>query len=101
MDRIAYLDFVAVPVYLVILYALHVRKMVNGPSNRVFRLVVITSLVSAIADLISGVTASNAPLSDLRIHLVEVSNCVYHLFHGLMPALYACRQPVYRVCIYR
>ena len=88
MDRIAYLDFVAVPVYLVILYALHVRKMVNGPSNRVFRLVVITSLVSAIADLISGVTASNAPLSDLRIHLVEVSNCVYHLFHGLMPALF-------------
>ena len=88
MDRIAYLDFVAIPIYLVILYALRVRRMTSGPSNRTFRYVVITSLICTAADMISGLSAADAPLSGLRIFLVEASSFVYHLFHGLTPVLF-------------
>ncbi|MBQ3841945.1 MAG: EAL domain-containing protein [Ruminiclostridium sp.] len=88
MDRIAYLDFVAIPIYIVILYALHVRKMIHGTSNRIFRIVVITSLICSVGDLIAGMFASDAPLSGTDILLVEIASGVYHLFHGLLAVLF-------------
>lgn len=88
MDRIAYLDFVAIPIYIVILYAVYIRKMVQGKSNRIFRQLVIISLIAAVADLFAGLSSSNAPLSDARIFVTETATGIYHLFHCLIPVLF-------------
>jgi len=88
MGRIAYLDFVAVPIYIVILYAVHIRKMVQGKSNRIFRQLVIISLAAAVADTFAGLSTASSPLSDLKMITAEISTGLYHLFHGFIPVLF-------------
>ena len=88
MGRIAYLDFVAVPIYIVILYAVHIRKMVQGKSNRIFRQLVIISLAAAVADTFAGLSTASSPLSDLKMITAEISTGSYHLFHGFIPVLF-------------
>ena len=88
MDRIAYLDFVAVPLYGVILYATYARKMTNGTSNRIFTLLIWASLITAVADLISGVASANFPLSAYETGVVAVASYIYYIFHILVPIIF-------------
>lgn len=88
MDRIFYLDFVAVPIYAIILYATFVRRMITGPSNRAFTYLLIASLVTAVCDLITGTASANFPLSDYEVALVFAASTVYYVFHILVPILY-------------
>lgn len=88
MDRIAYLDFVAIPIYAIILCATFVRKMTHGTSNKLFLIIVGSSLLTAVADAIAGVAASNAPLSDLQISITTIATYFYNIFHTLVPILF-------------
>ena len=88
MDRIAYLDFVAIPMYIIILYATYVRKMVFGPSNKIFTGLIVTALITAICDAISGVVACDAPLNEIEVGAVTAASGVYHVFHSLTPILF-------------
>ena len=88
MDRIVYLDMVAVPIYAIILYATCVRKMISGPSNRVFTYLLCVSLITAVCDLITGLVSANAPLSDYEVAVVYICTTIYYLTHILVPILY-------------
>ncbi len=88
MDRIFYLDMVAVPIYAIILYATFVRKMITGPSNRAFTALLVVSLVTAVCDLMTGMASANAPMSDYEVGLVFIASTVYYLFHILVPIMY-------------
>lgn len=88
MDRIVYLDMVAVPIYAIILYATFVRKMISGPSNRVFTYLLCVSLITAVCDLMTGLVSANAPLSDYEVAVVYVCTVIYFLTHILVPILY-------------
>lgn len=88
MDRIAYLDFVAIPIYAIILCATVVRKMTHGTSNKLFISIVVSSMLTAICDAVSGVAASNAPISDVQIAAVTIVTYIYNIFHPLVPILF-------------
>ena len=88
MDRIFYLDIVAVPLYAIILYATFVRKMITGPSNRAFTYLLAASLITAVSDLITGMASANAPLGNYEVGLVYVGSMIYYIFHMLVPILY-------------
>ena len=88
MDRIVYLDYVAIPIYFVILYANFVRKMIYGPSNRLFIGLVSSSMITAICDAVAGAVASDAPLNGGEVFTVTLFAGLYHVFHSLTPILF-------------
>ena len=88
MDRIAYMDLVAIPIYAVILYAMFVRKMVFTPAHKLFVGLIISSLATAVCDAVSGIAAVNAPLNDGEVLAVTIASGLYHTFHSLTPILF-------------
>ncbi|MBP5604235.1 MAG: EAL domain-containing protein, partial [Ruminiclostridium sp.] len=83
MERVVYLDFVAIPIFIFILLASFVRKMTDGPSNRIFILLVLNSLITTVCDVVSGVVASHSPLSNFEVFTVFVAEEMYDIFHPL------------------
>ena len=88
MDRIVYLDIVALPIYIIILLAAYVRKMIYGHSNKLFNAMVTSSLITAVADLVCGVVASGFPLSNVDVIVVTIFTYIYFIFHNLAPVIY-------------
>ena len=88
MDRIAYLDFVAVPIFLVLIYAAFIRKMTKGPSNRLFLALLSISLLMTVCDALTVILCCDPPMSDARVAIVTVCAGIYHVFHTLTGVLY-------------
>ncbi|MBQ9384590.1 MAG: EAL domain-containing protein [Ruminiclostridium sp.] len=88
MDRVVYLDIVAVPIYIMILLSAFVRKMVYGHSNKLFNTMVVSSFITAVADLVCGIVASDFPLSNMDVVVVTVFTNIYYIFHNLTPVIY-------------
>ena len=83
MDRIAYLDFVAIPIYIIIIYATHVRKMVFGLANKLFLCLVGSSLITAVCDAVTAVIATGHALTEAEVVIVAAFAGMYHIFHTL------------------
>ncbi len=83
LERVVYLDFVAIPIFIFILLASFVRKMTDGPTNRVFLLLVFSSLLSTVCDVISGVVAAHPSLSNAEIFTVFMAEELYDIIHPL------------------
>lgn len=81
MDRIVYLDYVAVPIYVIILFAAHSRKMVAGSSYKWFMLLIGSSLATALCDMVTGTFSGNFPLSDAAVFDVTLFTYLYYIFH--------------------
>ncbi len=88
MDRIVYLDYVAVPIYTIILYAAHSRKMVSGASYKWFMMLISASLATALCDCVTGSLSGNFPISDAKAVLVALFTYLYYVFHILVPIFY-------------
>jgi EAL domain-containing protein (putative c-di-GMP-specific phosphodiesterase class I)/general stress protein CsbA len=88
MDRIAYLDFVAILLYVILLYASYMRKMTFGPSNKIFVGVMGLSAVTTVCDAITAVLCTGAPLSDTVITVVFIFSTIYHICHSLSTIIF-------------
>ncbi len=88
MDRVAYLDFVAVPILFVLIYAAFIRKMTKGPSNRLFLGLLGISVLTTVSDAVTAVLCTNPPISDAAVVVVSVFAGIYHIFHTLTGVLY-------------
>ena len=75
--KIIYFDICAIPLFLMILFVCHSRRMTKGNANRLFISLVILSLFSAVADLGMEVTNNMAPLSGAGLAVCCVSSYVY------------------------
>lgn len=88
MDRVAYLDFVAVPILFVLIYAAFIRKMTKGPSNRLFLGLLGISVLTTVSDAVTAVLCTNPPISDAAVVVVSMFAGIYHIFHTLTGVLY-------------
>ena len=88
MDRIAYLDFVAIPIFIVLICAAFIRKMTKGPSNRMFLLLLAISVIVTVCDAVTAVVCTDPPLNDAEIMLVAVCAGIYHVLHTLTGVIY-------------
>ncbi|MBQ7488777.1 MAG: EAL domain-containing protein [Clostridia bacterium] len=74
---IVYFDICSIPLFLIILFICHSRKMTKGKTNRLFILLVFISLLSGIADLSLEVTNNMAPLSPTGVIICNISIYTY------------------------
>ena len=74
---IIYFDICAIPLFLIILFISFSRKMTKGNANRLFILLVLVSLLSAVADLGIEATSNAVPLSEAGRILCTVSTYAY------------------------
>ena len=88
MDRIPYLDFVALPIFFVLIYATYIRKMTDGISNKLFLFLLYISVITTISDIMSCVLCKGSVISDTAVTIVFVSATVYHIFHTLTGIVY-------------
>lgn len=75
--KIIYFDICALPLFLMILFICHSRKMTKGNTNRLFISVVLISLFSAVADLGMEIADNAVPLSETGRVLCVVSTYMY------------------------
>ncbi len=75
--RIIYFDLCAIPLFLMILFICHSRKMTKGTANRLFISVVLLSLFSAVADLGMEIADNAVPLSEAGRVICTVSTYMY------------------------
>ncbi len=76
---IIYFDICAIPLFVIILFVCIHRKMTKGYANRLFLLVVFTSLICTMADLGMEVTDNAVPLNPAGVMLCNVSTYVYFI----------------------
>lgn len=62
--KIIYFDICAIPLFLMILFVCHSRRMIRGNANQLFITLVLLSLFSALADLGMEIADNAAPLSE-------------------------------------
>ena len=75
--KIIFFDICSIPLFLLILIICYSRKMNKGNANQLFIVVVLLSLVSAIADLGMEITSGLVPLGRAGLAICTVSSYVY------------------------
>ena len=75
--KIIYFDICAIPLFLMILFVCHSRRMIRGNANQLFITLVLLSLFSALADLGMEIADNAAPLSEAGRLACGVCTYVY------------------------
>ena len=84
---IIYFDICAIPLFLMILFVCHSRKMTKGNANRLFITVVLISLFSTVADLFMEITSNSIPLSHTELIICNISTYIYLLLRNATNAV--------------
>ncbi len=88
MQKILYFDYVALPIFLIILYATIARKMTKGLANKLFIYQLIASVLSCVCDLGMEVYKNRYPVSDPGMVRITLFSYGYFLVHNAMTVLY-------------
>lgn len=74
---IIYFDICSIPLFLIILFVCYSRKMIKGAANQLFILLVLFSLISAIADLSMEICDNMVPLKTPGVVICTISTYLY------------------------
>ena len=84
---IIYFEICAVPLFLIILFVCHSRRMTRGNANQLFLALVLFSLFSTLADIGAEAACGTLPLSAARIVLCTVSINIYLILRNATNAI--------------
>ena len=79
MQSILYFDVCSIPIFLVILITVFVRKMTHGISNKLFISLLAFSAAAAITDVALEYACRQLPVSDTRLLIAEVFTHLYFI----------------------
>ena len=79
MQTVLYFDVCSVPIFIVILITIFVRRMTKGLTNRIFIALVALSALAAVSDVIMEAACSSLPLDGVRWFLSELFTYIYFL----------------------
>ena len=88
MQNILYFDVCSLPIFLVILISVVVRKMTKGIANKLFIALIFLAMISAVTDVIMEEACRYLPLSDLRMAIADVTVFVYFLTRNAVIVVY-------------
>ncbi len=88
MHSILYFDYIAIPLYIVLLYSTLARKMTKGRSSRLFICVLIVSIIATVCDIGMESIIRNPYVGDIRIPIGKIFAYGYFLFHNGTGLLY-------------
>ena len=79
MQGILYFDVCSLPIFLVILVTVFVRRMTKGHSNRLFIGIILVSAMSAIMDVLMELSCRSVPVTGLRMFVAQLSTYMYFI----------------------
>ncbi len=88
MHTILYFDVCSVPIFIMILITVFVRKMTKGMTNRFFIALITLSAIAAVSDVIMELSCRTLPLTDLRLVLATVFIYGYYFGRAVSIMLY-------------
>ena len=88
MEKILYYDYVAVLIYAIMLYASYARGMTKGRSNRIFNLILISSLIASVCDIGLELLVAFKPVSTPKIIIASIFSYGYFFTHNATTVLY-------------
>ncbi len=88
MESILYFDYVAIPLYVVLLYSTFARGMTKGRSSRLFIMVLAASVLSTVCDIGMEAIIRNEAFGDSRVISSTIFAYGYFLFHNATGVLY-------------
>ncbi len=88
MDSILYFDYIAVPLYMVLLFSSFARGMTKGRSSRLFNWILITSLIATVSDIALELLVRNTPVPRVNLIFGNFFAYSYFLFHNGTGLLY-------------
>ena len=88
MDKILYFDYIAIPIYAIMLYASYARGMTKGRSNHIFNLILLSSLIASICDIGMELLVYVKPVSLPRLIGAQLFTYGYFFFHNGTTVLY-------------
>lgn len=88
MQSILYFDFIAVPIYAILLYASLARGMTKGRSNLLFNWILLTSLLASLCDIGVESLVIVKPVTPVRLVFATIFAYGYFFFHNGTGLLY-------------
>ncbi|MBR4278375.1 MAG: hypothetical protein IKQ28_08050, partial [Lachnospiraceae bacterium] len=88
METILYFDYMAVPLYLILLYSSIARGMTKGRSSRIFNWILLTSVIATFSDLGLELLVRVTPVPGSKLILANFFAYSYFLFHNGTGFLY-------------
>ena len=79
LQSILYFDICSLPIFLVILITVFVRRMTSGHSNRLFIGIIIISAFSAIMDVLMEIFSHAVPVEGVRMFAAQISTYLYFI----------------------
>ncbi|MBQ9384589.1 MAG: EAL domain-containing protein [Ruminiclostridium sp.] len=88
MQTVLYFDFCSIPIFIIILITVFVRRMTRGISNKMFIMLLILSSLSAISDVIMEYAYRELPISPERMLTAQLSSYLYFICRNASVYLY-------------
>ena len=101
MEQILFFDFCALPVYLIIIYTIFVRRSTKGSSNVSFIFLTLFLTLTTISDILAECYEPFLPLSDRAYIFFNINAFCYLLFRNLSGVLYLIFIITYTRTLYR
>ncbi len=101
MGQILFFDFCALPVYLIIIYTIFVRKSTKGSSNVSFIFLTFFLFFTTVSDILAECYGPFLPMSDKAYIFFNVNAFCYLLFRNLSGVLYLIFIITYTRTLYR
>ena len=79
MQNILYFDVCALPLLLVIMTTVFLRRMTTGITNRLFIMMILFTAVSAVSDVIMEFMCREIPITDIKLFISYVAMYAYFL----------------------
>ncbi|MBR3245895.1 MAG: EAL domain-containing protein [Parasporobacterium sp.] len=88
MMKLVYFDICSIPIYLLILWTCHARKLTKSRAEKLFLLINTLSLVCAILDIVMEFVVNPTPLSTTEVVLGTAISFTYKILHNATLVLY-------------
>lgn len=84
MNTVLYFDICALPLFLIILVTVFIRKMTRGSTNKLFIAIIIITSLMTLADITSELSLRTLPADNLHVFAATTSMYVYYLTQTLL-----------------
>ncbi len=88
MDSILYFDYIALPLYIILMVSSFARGMTKGRSSRLFNWILFISIITTICDIGLETLVRVKPVTGGRLFFATVFAYGYFLFHNMTAFIY-------------
>ena len=88
MQTVLYFDICSIPIFVIILITIFVRKMTKGITNTLFFMIITVSLVAAVSDIVTELLWRSLPMQPAEVVFAHIFINLYYVFRNASVFLY-------------